>query len=416
MPNYAALSYSPLITKLTVADLMQLAMCLAVSLTIRMRIGGQTLSTGSERLPVVLHLISSLRVGGAERLLISSLQAALASDPTRFIVCVMNNEVDPQMRAELVGTGYPVIELNRPESHIHPKYLSALLNVVDTHGVKIIHTHNDGSSSWGMLVKLLRPSVRLIYTVHSPGIGTQIGPIKRFAYRKLVDATVAISPFIRDEAEEFGAKRVELIENGIDLARFAAVTGDRDRAAHAPFHLISLARIIRIKGQDILLDALRLALDRGLNIRLTLAGVKSDPTFYDQIIAQIERLKLGRHVDIILDPDNIPALLAAADGFVLSSREEGFGLVIVEAMAANVPVIAANTGGVPYIIEHGRNGLLYTPCDPKSLADAIATLASDPAAQQKFTQAGRVKARQFDIGETVRKHVALYRALSGATA
>ncbi|MCA0424819.1 MAG: glycosyltransferase [Proteobacteria bacterium] len=172
--------------------------------------------------PVVLHLISSLRVGGAERLLVSTMREAAKAGQTGFVVVIMNDECDQGLVAELESTGVPLYRLGRREGHLSPKYLTAILNIIRRHGATVIHTHNEGSRSWGMLAKLARPRLRLVYTVHAEGVGATITGLRRAAYLRLVDTTVAISEAVERECRAFGAKDVVRIENGVDLEAFAA--------------------------------------------------------------------------------------------------------------------------------------------------------------------------------------------------
>ena len=77
--------------------------------------------------------------------------------------------------------------------------------------------------------------------------------------------------------------------------------------------------------------------------------------------------------------------------FVLASRSEPLGVAIMEAMSCETPVVATNSGGVPELIEHGVDGFLIPPNDPRALADAISHLANNPALTEQFSRSGRSK-------------------------
>lgn len=359
--------------------------------------------------PRVLHLISSLRVGGAERLLVSTLRAAMGNPDADFTVIIMNDEVDPGLLAELENTGFPVIRLHRREGHLHPKYLRQILAIIDRNKIGLLHTHNEGSRTWGMLAKLLRPSLKLVYTVHAEGVGHSINGLKRAAYLRLTDATVAISRSVEAECRAFGARAVHRIENGVDLAAF--------RRAARPKHdaplprLINVARFQPIKGQDILIAALAICHARGVPLPLTLVGAGGNSPFFEQIARQVADAGLSSHVTFAIDRTDIPDLLAQGDIFVLPSRQEGFGLALIEAMAAGLPVIASRTGGPADLIVEDRNGLMFEPGNADDLAEKILLLAKDSARQTGFVAEGQSTADRYDINATLAAHLALYRQM-----
>lgn len=365
------------------------------------------------RTPVVLHLISSLKIGGAERLLVSTMLAARGNPALRFVVVVMNEAVDPGLMAELRASGFPVYHFARPEGHLHPRYLAQILRIVGQHDVDVIHAHNEGSRLWGMLAKLARPGLKLVYTQHEQGGAGAIHGLKRIAYRLLVDMTVAISPFIAEETRALSGKRVVTIENGIDLRKFRRAPRRHDPVR--PVRIVHVGRIVRLKGQDILIDAVHACVARGLDVECTLVGAPSDGGFLAELEAQIARLGLGSRVRFEIGRTDIETIFADQDIFVLPSREEGFGIAIIEAMAAGLPVVVAAVGGARNIVQHGENGLLFERGSASGLADGVMALINDPALGARLAASGALAAQRFDIQRAIDAQVALYRALvSGA--
>ena len=107
--------------------------------------------------------------------------------------------------------------------------------------------------------------------------------------------------------------------------------------------------------------------------------------------------------------DDVPALLAEAGIFVLSSRSECLPMSVIEAMAAGLPVVATAVGGIPELVEHERTGILVPPGDARALAAALSRLAGDAGLRQRMGEAGRARAEEhFDVSGFRRAHVELY--------
>lgn len=111
---------------------------------------------------------------------------------------------------------------------------------------------------------------------------------------------------------------------------------------------------------------------------------------------------------------DVGRLLAAADLFVLPARHEAFGIVLLEAMSARVPVVATRTGGIPEIVVDGETGILVEPCDTASLARALLDLADDPGKRQALGRAGYERwAQSFTLDRFVDETLKAYRTSGG---
>jgi glycosyltransferase involved in cell wall biosynthesis len=129
---------------------------------------------------------------------------------------------------------------------------------------------------------------------------------------------------------------------------------------------------------------------------------------------RIAELKLGARVKLPgwIGREGRERLLAACSVFVLPSHAEGVPVSLLEAMAAGAPVVAAAVGGIPDVVQHGANGLLVTPGDPASLADAIARLLDDRALAMRLGAAAReTVARHHTIGQATKRLDRLYAQL-----
>ncbi|WBH17823.1 glycosyltransferase [Sphingomonas radiodurans] len=176
-----------------------------------------------------------------------------------------------------------------------------------------------------------------------------------------------------------------------------------DKPRHGS-RVVAAGRLVPAKGFDTMLEAAALLKARGVTYTLTIYG---EGPLRDALVAQVARLGLGDHVTLPGTTDSLSAELAAAGLVVSSSRREGFGNVLIEAMAVGTPVLATRAGGPETFIDHARNGFLVAADDPAALADAIGGLLAD--ADQRL--AVREPARETAAHYTVTASVAEFEAL-----
>ncbi|MCF7933924.1 MAG: glycosyltransferase family 4 protein [Spirochaetia bacterium] len=232
------------------------------------------------------------------------------------------------------------------------------------------------------------------------------GKILGFLYgsRKVLEDAAAIICVGRDEytaiSRKYPKKRVKYLPNGVDLKRFAQGDGTWFRTLYKipedRFLILNVARIDPQKNQLSLVRQLPDILDKAPDVHLLCIGNVTSNQYYEEVLKEIAIQKLEDRITIIPgipyeSPDLINAY-KAADCFVLPSLHEPFGMVVLEAWASGLPVAAAKRGGLPYIIEHGKNGLLFDPEAParfsESVKEAILALALDEQARERYAKAG----------------------------
>jgi glycosyltransferase involved in cell wall biosynthesis len=192
------------------------------------------------------------------------------------------------------------------------------------------------------------------------------------------DAVLCVSGAVRREQERLYPRwPARVVHPGIDLAG-GLLTRDAARAELGLEELTPtvgvVGRIEPWKGQDVAVRMAALLRDRQVPVRLVLLGQATSatwPKFGGEVRALVAELGLTKWVDFVGHVFDVHRLLPALDVLVCASREEGFGLAVVEAMAAGVPVVATQCGGPEDVVEHGVSGLLVGPNDPEGLADAV---------------------------------------------
>lgn len=157
-----------------------------------------------------------------------------------------------------------------------------------------------------------------------------------------------------------------------------------------------IGRVEPWKGQDVAVRMLDRLETRGMMAELALIGEATSPTwptFGQEVAAEAASLGLADRVHFVGHTSNVDAMLPGLDAVVCSSREEGFGLAVLEAMAAGLPVIATRCGGVEDLIEDRVHGRLVDVDDPDALAEAVWETLTDESAQHRRTSAARQRAR-----------------------
>lgn len=175
-----------------------------------------------------------------------------------------------------------------------------------------------------------------------------------------------------------------------------------------------IGRLAPWKGQDVFLEAAALLLRQGFPARFRIAGsaLFGEEAFEQRLREQAASLGLEAHVEFLGFSD-VPSVLRSLDVLVHASRTpEPFGQVIIEGMAAELPVVATEGGGVREIIENGRTGLLVPMGDPGALAQALGQLLSQPERARRLAAAGRRHVLEhFTIEQSARHSEALYERL-----
>lgn len=183
-------------------------------------------------------------------------------------------------------------------------------------------------------------------------------------------------------------KRIQVLYNGSDLSRFPMKRpGDAPLKqelgiAEDSFLICTAGQICARKGQRELVEAFARCAASSPRMHLAIAGkalFPHDEAYRDQLIDQVKAEGLQDRVHFLGQRGDIPSVLRSADLFVLNSRQEPFGLVLIEAMASGTPVLATRVGGIPEIVTDSVNGWLIEKDDTAGLAAKLMELAQTPA-------------------------------------
>jgi glycosyltransferase involved in cell wall biosynthesis len=305
----------------------------------------------------IIHIIFSLPNAGKENMLVDIANEQFKLNYEVGII-VINNNVEKSIRERIIK-GIELFELNRSRSSksILP-VIKLIILLRKKFKADVIHVHDP---EIGKLIRLLCRTP-VVLTVHNTNMN--VGPMKNYS------KVFAISKTVKLDIESRSKLKCEVIYNGIKTRDIQK----RDRF-DAPdiYKIIFVKRLdYKAKGQDLLVHAINFLIkDRGVkNIRLDLAGEGKSRDFIQKLI---DDLNLGEHVFLLGNKSRewVYKNLHEYDLFVHPSRIEGFGLSVVEAMAAKVPVIASNIEGPAEILEYGKFGIMFENDNYEDLAKQI---------------------------------------------
>jgi len=363
----------------------------------------------------ILELIPTLSVGGAERV-VSLLAEALAADHDVTVVS-LGPPTGSWIEDRLTQSGVAVRYLGKPPG-LHPRTIPRLARVLRAVRPDVAHTHLH-------VLKYLLPArlavrrLPIVHTLHNVAeheAESLDQALQQVAFRAGVHAVSIGGAVTESVSAVYGRPPSAVIANGIPVAdyRAPAADGEAVRAAlsipaSAPL-LLAVGRLNTQKNHADLLTAF--ADPRLASAHLMIAG---DGDLRGALEAQVGQQGLRGRVHLLGIRRDVPALLAAADAFVLSSTWEGNPLVIMEAMAAGKAIISTSVGCVPELVEAGC-GRLVPPGDPGALASALAWIASDRAVAVAAGAAARAVAdRRFDVSVMATAYAELFRTVGRAS-
>jgi glycosyltransferase involved in cell wall biosynthesis len=225
----------------------------------------------------------------------------------------------------------------------------------------------------------------------------------RWAHHVVANSHAAAAQLVREGVD---SARINVIPNGIDLEQY--VPG----ATRTSRHVVTTVANLRLeKGHEVLIRAAALIAREIPDLVVQLVGAGA---MREALLGQIDALRLTKVVRLLGDREDVPDVLDRTGIFVLPSRTEAFPNSVMEAMAMRLPVVASDVGGIPELIEHGRNGVLVPPGDERALAAAVLDLFRNPARASRLAASARatIEAR-YSFERMVREFEVLYRGEPG---
>ncbi|MFT5086120.1 MAG: glycosyltransferase involved in cell wall biosynthesis [Candidatus Latescibacterota bacterium] len=372
----------------------------------------------------VLHVITRLdRGGSAENTLLTVAEAnrarfdvSLASGPTQ------GPSSPTEARAREVGEYIDIPDLVRAIRPLNDlRALWQLYRLMQRGRYDIVHTHTSKAGLLGRLaayfarvpIVVHTPHGHVFYGYYGPWVSGLFVRLERWA-ASMCDRIIALTSKGAEDHIELGValrRKFVVIHSGIEFPEsFALGQGREELRAEwgigADALVVgTLGRLTAIKGQRDLIEAFSLLCGQVPDAYLLLVG---DGEERMDLVGLAKNLGVGSRVIVVGWREDIYAALATMDLFALPSINEGMGKALVEAMYAGLPCVATRVGGVPELVEDGKEGFIVSAAAPRELADALLKLLLDESLRARCGAAGRRRATAYSAAEMIRKIEALY--------
>lgn len=353
----------------------------------------------------ILHIINSLRFGGAERIVLSLVrELSKRCNGTSIEVCTLAR--GGRWEQELKSCGVVVHSFGINELNAFGA-ISNLYRLIKDRGYDIVHAH-----LWPTLyyVSAIRPFVSrtaFVFTEHNTWNRRRNHSVFRvfesIAY-KSYDLLVANSMETKMALESWIPQlqnKISIIENGVEIPKNRKESYGLTR----PVCLLTVGRLVRQKGVDIAIAALRNLVAEGEEVKLTVVGDGAERLALEKQASDLPVEFIGFHPE----PDS---LMANHDIFLMPSRWEGFGLTAIEAALVGIPVIASSIDALRRLVSDDETGVLFKVGSSTELARKIKNLVTNPDRRSEMALANRQQAlRRWTIQKFAKDTMASYRDL-----
>lgn len=262
----------------------------------------------------------------------------------------------------------------------------------------IIHTHLHSYPY--VMTYAIKHHIPIIHTMHNMPIfeSKKLGRIiLKFLFKHKFAIPVGISNIISEQIKELYHVPSYTIYNPVDVSKF-----DIKKDKQKQFTFITIGRMSEQKNQQLLLKSFRILVNNYKNVKLIFVG---DGVLKDDLLKLTNDLKLNDYIEYVGNVNDVENYLKIADAFVLSSIYEGLPMTILEAMAASLPIISTNVGGVKDIVTN--NGILVK-VDENDLAKAMLSLIENEKLCNEFKNNSYENAKNYDLSKIVKEYEELY--------
>ena len=363
----------------------------------------------------VMQITHDLNIGGLQRV---ASDIALNIDQTKFEVSVCALREGGPFEDELLEAGIKVIKL--PAIHNGVDYLSfwKLFKIFKKEEPHLIHTHNTQPLLDGITAAILANVPVRIHTDHARRFPDK----RRYMYAEwllshFTDRMIAVSESTKADLvkyEKIKPEKIEVVQNGIDGIKYLDKINIEEKKRELCIDntlnpvLGFVGRLSNEKGLTYLIKAIKLLVKEFPDVLLLIIG---EGELLNDLKLETMELGIERNVSFLGPRFDVSEVMQLFDIFVLPSEREGLSLVLIEATAASLPIVATDVGGNRQVVKNGRNGLIVKPKDVLSLYNAIKQLMMDKNLQKRFARHSfNLFKSNFSLEKMIEKYEAIYQS------
>ncbi len=350
----------------------------------------------------VLMVIPSLSQGGGQKFVLD-LASGLVKKQYAVKILIYYDAIADAFKEEISNLEeVEIIRLNKKVG-IDFSFFSKVKKVVKEYNPDIIHTHLD--TLLYLLPAFKKRQVKL-HTVHSIAEKEAGGWLQRFvrkvAFKFFNVKPVAISDIVAKSIKTcYKIKEVPIVYNGVVCKNYAG-----EKIPHSGVNIVATGTLYAVKNHKYLIDCFYEITHKHKNISLTILG---DGPLRKDLQEQVEQLGISDKVFLVGEVADVKSYLLKADIFASTSLFEGLPLSMLEAMAAGLPVVANDVGGIPDIIKDGYNGYLVPLGEKNKYIEALDKMISDSNQRELFVQNTKKIVLNYDESNTVEAYERLYK-------
>lgn len=292
---------------------------------------------------------------------------------------------------------------------------------------EVCHIHGTSLFAWLMYRELKKMKLPIIVTVHGLVRIEKLNALKKgisakkifqYLYQGWVEKrflshlpeAIVDTEYVKSRVNQYPIQRkpvMHVIPQGIDEAFFSLKCSKDSRM------ILTVGAVGERKGHLFTMKAFELAVDKGMDAQLVIAGTIADKHYLERLQNAIAQSKYKKQISLYTDLTDkaLKQLYEKAHLFVLHSEEESQGIVFAEAMATGLPIVATQVGGIPWVVENGRNGLLSEYGNVETFAENIQNLMSDTTSWQSMSNASSEAAKIYHWYIISDRIIELYRSI-----
>ncbi|MFC1598719.1 glycosyltransferase [Patescibacteria group bacterium] len=360
----------------------------------------------------IVYLIDSFSLGGAEKFLLDLCQKI---DKNKFEVHVAAVVFAGPLLKEFEKLDIQIKVFNK-KTKLGLGLLWQLYKYLKHTKPQIVHTNLFGADTWGRVAALLARVPLIVLTEHNINLDEpKFKKLIKLVLSKFTTKIVAVSQGVKEytvQTEKINKEKIQTIYYGIDLNKYQ-FRGYQAIDQQKTINAVCVGRLEEQKGHQYLIAALPLILKNYPSFKLHLIGAGS---LADKINRQVKDLNLTDNVKFYGQRMDVSELLPQMDLFILPSIWEGLGIVLLEAQAVGLPVLASNIPAVNEVVKHEQTGLLFEPKNSQAIYEQVKHLIADQKLAENLVNKASLQIKNdFGLDTMVQNYANLYLDLINKT-